>query len=68
MATSTITIRTAPDLAAKITALAQAMERFRNWVIEEALKQYVEAQEWRIEGINRRKPHSRRQRALPSKV
>ncbi len=48
---TTITIRTNSELAAKIAAIAAAMERSRNWVIEEALKQYVEAQAWQIEGI-----------------
>ena len=48
---TTITIRTNPELAEKIAAIASAMERSRNWVIEEALKQYVEAQAWQIEGI-----------------
>jgi predicted transcriptional regulator len=48
---TTITIRTNPELAEKIAAIASAMERSRNWVIEEALKQYVEAQVWQIEGI-----------------
>lgn len=51
MPNTTITIRTNPELAAKIAAIASAMERSRNWVIEEALKQYVEAQKWQIEGI-----------------
>jgi predicted transcriptional regulator len=51
MPSTTITIRTDPDLAGKIAALALAMDRSRNWVIEEALKQYVEAQMWQIEGI-----------------
>jgi predicted transcriptional regulator len=48
---TTITIRTDPELAGKIAAIASAMERSRNWVIEEALRQYVEAQAWQIEGI-----------------
>lgn len=47
----TITIRTDPEIAKQITALAEAMERSRNWVIEDALKQYLEAQAWQIEGI-----------------
>jgi predicted transcriptional regulator len=51
MAGSTITIRTDPEIAAKIAALAQAMDRSRNWIIEEALKQYIETQAWQIEGI-----------------
>lgn len=51
MSNTTITIRTDPDLAGKVAALAASMDRSRNWVIEEALRQYVEAQAWQIEGI-----------------
>lgn len=51
MASSTITVRTDPEISAKIAKLAQAMDRSRNWVIEEALKQYLETQAWQIEGI-----------------
>ncbi|MGC8490754.1 MAG: CopG family ribbon-helix-helix protein [Syntrophobacteraceae bacterium] len=51
MPTTTITIRTDSELARKIAAIAEATDRSRNWVIEEALKQYVETQMWQIEGI-----------------
>lgn len=51
MADTSITIRTDPELAAKVAALATAMDRSRNWVIEDALREYVEAQAWQIEGI-----------------
>lgn len=51
MSNTTITIRTDPDLADKVAALALSMDRSRNWVIEEALRQYVETQAWQIEGI-----------------
>jgi predicted transcriptional regulator len=51
MAQTTITFRTDPELAEKIAAMASAMDRSRNWVIQEALKQYVETQKWQIEGI-----------------
>lgn len=53
MANTTITIRTDAEIAEKITALAQAMDRSRNWVIEEALRQYLENQVWQIEGIKK---------------
>jgi predicted transcriptional regulator len=51
MADTSITIRTDQELAAKVSALAAAMDRSRNWVIEAALREYVEAQAWQIEGI-----------------
>jgi predicted transcriptional regulator len=51
MAGSTITVRTDPEVVAQIAVLAEAMDRSRNWVIEEALKQYIQAQSWQLEGI-----------------
>ena len=51
MAGGTITIRTDPQIEEQLTAVAKAMERSRNWVIEEALKQYLATQAWQIEGI-----------------
>ena len=51
MADTSITIRTDSESAAKVAALAAAMDRSRNWVIEAALREYVEMQAWQIEGI-----------------
>ncbi len=51
MAGGTITIRTDPRVEEQLNAVAKAMERSRNWVIEEALKQYLATQDWQIEGI-----------------
>lgn len=51
MANNTITIRTEPEVAEKIGTLAKAMDRSRNWVIEDALKHYIQDQEWQIKGI-----------------
>jgi len=52
MANNTITIRTESEVAEKIGSLAKAMGRSRNWVIEDALKQYIKNQEWQIKGIH----------------
>ncbi len=51
MAQTSITIRTDPELVGKVAALAVAMNRTRNWVVEDALRQYVESQAWQVEGI-----------------
>jgi predicted transcriptional regulator len=51
MAAKSITIRTEPDIVEKISALAKSMDRSRNWVIEDALKQYIEQQARYVEGI-----------------
>jgi len=51
MSNQTITIRTQSHTVEKIGAIAQAMDRSRNWVIEDALKQYINQQAWYLEGI-----------------
>ena len=51
MVQSSITIRTDPELVGKVAALALAMDRTRNWVVEDALRHYVESQAWQVEGI-----------------
>ncbi len=50
-----ITIRTDDEIAEKIGSLAKAMDRPRNWVIVDALKQYIAEQAWHIEGIKQAK-------------
>jgi len=53
MAGSTITIRTSAEIVAAITKLAESMNRSRNWVIEAALKNYLNTQAWQVEGIRK---------------
>ena len=65
MAGGTITVRTDPEISAKIAALAHAMDRSRNWVIEEALKQYIETQAWQIEGIKQAQASLARGEGIP---
>jgi predicted transcriptional regulator len=65
MAGSTITVRTDPEVVAQIAALAEAMDRSRNWVIEEALKQYIETQSWQIEGIKQAQASLARGEGIP---
>ncbi|NCA72441.1 MAG: ribbon-helix-helix protein, CopG family [Sphingobacteriia bacterium] len=65
MAGSTITVRTDPEVAAQIASLAQAMDRSRNWVIEEALRQYIKTQSWQIEGIKQAQASLARGEGVP---
>jgi len=51
MSQTSITIRTDSELVGKVAALAVAMDRTRNWVVEDALRQYVESQAWQVEGV-----------------
>lgn len=48
---SNITIRTTEEISTRLNQLATAMDRPRNWVIEDALKQYISEQAWQIQGI-----------------
>ncbi len=51
MSSQSVTIRTESNTVDKISAIAKAMDRSRNWVIEDALKQYIDQQAWYVEGI-----------------
>jgi predicted transcriptional regulator len=65
MAGSTITVRTDPEVAAQIAFLAEAMDRSRNWVIEDALKQYIQTQSWQLEGIRQAQASLDRGEGIP---
>jgi predicted transcriptional regulator len=49
--TEPITIRAAKDVVSDIDALASAMDRSRNYIVNQALQQYLEANAWQIERI-----------------
>ena len=51
MAKGTITVRTEPEIEEQLDALSAATQRSRNWIITEALRQYLETQRWQVEGI-----------------
>lgn len=48
-ASEPITIRTAK--VSEIDALAQAMDRSRNYIVNQAIEQYLEANAWQMERI-----------------
>jgi predicted transcriptional regulator len=41
-----------PELDAKVTALATALDRPRAWVIEQAVADFVAVQEWQLAAID----------------
>ncbi len=49
--TRVTTVRLEDELANKLEALAEAMDRPRSWVIEQAIKSYVDEQSWQVEAI-----------------
>jgi len=49
--TEPITVRAAKEIVTEIDALASAMDRSRNYVVVQALQQYLETNAWQIERI-----------------
>ena len=47
----TISARIPEDLSQEITVLAQALRRNRSWVIEEAIRGYIESEKQFIEAV-----------------
>ena len=50
--TEPITVRATKAVVAKIDALATATDRSRNYIVNQALEQYLAANTWQIERIN----------------
>lgn len=46
-----VSVRTEESTIEQLDRIAQQMDRNRNWVINEALKNYLELHEWRLEHI-----------------
>jgi predicted transcriptional regulator len=46
--TTTLSFRAPSDSAARLDALADATDRPRSWLLEQALEQYLEIQAWQI--------------------
>jgi len=49
---TTLTLRTDDEVAHKLTQIAESMNRNRNWIINEAINNYLELHEWRLEHVN----------------
>jgi predicted transcriptional regulator len=49
--TKRASVRLDDDLANKLDALAAAMDRPKAWLIEQAIKSYVEEQSWQVLAI-----------------
>ncbi len=45
------TVRVAPEKQQQLDAIAHTLDRSRNWVVGEAINQYLEVQAWQIEQI-----------------
>jgi predicted transcriptional regulator len=51
MAEGIFTVRISPEKQQQLDVLAQALDRSRNWVVSEAIDQYLDVQAWQIEQI-----------------
>lgn len=49
--TEPITVRAAKEIVNEIDALAAAMDRSRNYIVNQALRQYLETNAWQVERI-----------------
>ena len=50
--TSPVSVRLEPDLNSRIAAVAAALDRPKSWAIEQAVKDFVEVQEWQLAAID----------------
>ena len=64
--TEPITIRTTKETVDEIDALAAAMDRSRNYVINQALRQYLEANAWQVQRIEEGLAAAREGRVRPA--
>ena len=65
-ATAPITIRAAKETVSEIDALAAAMDRSRNYVINQALREYLDANAWQVERIKAGLAAAREGRVRPA--
>jgi predicted transcriptional regulator len=65
-ATSPVTVRTARETIDAIDALAEAMDRSRNYVLNQALEQYVEGNAWQVARIREGIATAREGRTSPA--
>lgn len=64
--TEPITIRTTKETVDEIDALAAAMDRSRNYVINQALRQYLETNAWQVQRIEEGRAAAREGRVRPA--
>lgn len=49
--TRTTSVRLEDDLSDKLDALATSLDRPKSWLIEQAIKSYVDEQSWQVQAI-----------------
>lgn len=64
--TEPITIRAAKDIVRDIDSLAVTMDRSRNYIVNQALKQYLESNAWQLSRIKEGLAAAREGQLLPA--
>lgn len=64
--TEPITVRAAKDIVSAIDAIAAATDRSRNYIVNQALQQYLETNAWQIEHIKEGIAAAREGRVQPA--
>lgn len=64
--TEPMTVRTTKETVNEIDALATAMDRSRNYIVNQALRQYLETNAWQIERIEEGLVAAREGRVRPA--
>ncbi len=49
--TASLTVRVKPETRSRLEKLAASTQRSKSFVIEDALEQYLDVNEWQIQGI-----------------
>jgi predicted transcriptional regulator len=52
--TENVTVRMPPGIQKKLEKIAASMDRSRNWLINQAVEQYLEVYDWQTEQIRQR--------------
>ena len=51
MAAEAFTVRTETDIVHQLDSMAESLDRSRNYLVNQAIKEYLEAHAWQIEKI-----------------
>ncbi|HBA65309.1 MAG TPA: CopG family transcriptional regulator, partial [Methylococcaceae bacterium] len=49
--TEAFTVRTEPDIVHQLDHMAESLDRSRNYIVNQALKEYLQHHAWQIENI-----------------
>ena len=63
----TLTARVLPDLKEKLDELAKSTHRAKSWLINEALRLYLDANAWQIKAIEEGLEEAKQGKLIPEK-